>query len=327
MRSVFSTALGLFAFCVISGDVSAQDVPASASPTTIASPAPVSTPTVPWADDISYLEFNLLETGYAVNPRLSTRVRLLTAGETVINNNCIKGISPKYLQAFGGADSPCAAFIQKIFKIDPANPAALCASKGIESSECEQAYAAVGLDVISSYSSAIDEKDIDAFIEQTEPRSSLELYNQITLLIRQYQEKHDKKTKDQIDEILRTSIPASCRVVRYYVSDIRAQVTTPTPARQGESKSFDAVLEELNNPNKGKATVQGTQPNRYRLVSAQCLNLVNSLKDFDPENFMYVCVRQGPFSPQCLKAKKRAQAQKKLEPGSVLPQADSIQPF
>lgn len=300
----------------------ALSTPTPLEPTVTAAPSP----TVPWADDIAYLGFNLLETGYGLNPRLSTKIQLITSGETVINNNCIKGVSPKYLPSYNNPDSPCIPFINKLIALDPANPSAICALKGIESQECTQAYAQIDLALIDSYREAVDQKDIDAFMEQTEPSNSIALDNKIIALTRAAKDRHDDKAKEELRTLLKDNLPTTCRVVRYYISPNPQPLSTPT-VEQTPSASFADVLKQLNAPNQPKTAQKTERATRFRLVSGNCLNLLNSFKEFDPSSYMYVCMKEGGFSPNCLKAKKLAQAQNKLKDGTLLPQADGIQPF
>lgn len=288
IRSIASMTLLSIAYCL---------------PISAESPAPTQTPSA-METDFSSLEFNLLETAYKTTPDANTRNQLITAGEKVINSYCIDGVSPNYSKQNTEPNSTCDKFIQRLLKYDPFNPAVACAQNGINSPECFNAYASTGASSFNGYSQS--NKDLEAYLTASQ-QTSLEIETQLSPLEQNYFQTHDAESGKQIETLLIDNLPKVCNLTRYDVTESSAQPKPTTPiAPRKNTKPFEDVLEQLKNPS-AQATPE-VPITRHRLVSNGCLNLLEHLKKFSPQHYYYLCTVNGPYSPQCLRARKAAAA-------------------
>jgi hypothetical protein len=269
---------------------------AIAQTTTIANPTPTATE-VKWPNQILALQFELHETGYQINSSPENKMAVILSAEDLINDACLD-ISKNRNFEKKSDNSLCNQLINKTLKLDPNNPAAICAKAGASSQSCRAAYEKVTALMVKSDSKALKGKDVSAFLSTQYSGNTESVISELGKLTSQYYQKQSDDLKKQIISGYAAALDKECAVVAYEV-DFEDQAI-PTPTQSANAKPFENVLKELTAAK--TSSITEAKYTHKRLVSVNCIDLLERLRQIFADSYPITCVLKTYFSPQCRNA-------------------------
>ena len=245
-------------------------------------------------EDLLSLQIEMAEQSFALNPSDENRSQLFGVYEIMVERHCI---APQ-------EKSPeCESWMSKLTELYPKSPVLACASFGLMSPECAEAYALQEVrpyvfttkrtpsqsgghfDQIGAHE--LDTKLNDSRVQQQVQTRFVTASN----LFREYQ---GKKTVELFDKIAReyeAAISLACVSTK--------GVLTSVPALGNrERKPAIKIPTDPRQPPQAKETPIF----RIRALSPLCRKTIDTTLKFDPKLPAAICAEQGRYSPQCQNA-------------------------
>ena len=253
-----------------------------------------------WPDQVSALKYDLQKTSYDINPSLPNRMALVAAAEGILNIHCEEA-SP--YRGFERADRPkCNALIQSTLLLDPQNPAALCARDGMSASSCYQSYEHVNAFPLRSDSPAMQNKDVENFINANAPEDISAITQTLENQAFEYKKAPNASKKEALVIAFHNAASKYCIPLAYEI-DFTPDATgtiPPTAIPSGTVKPFAGIVADLaKKPSDAKA-VEIVATHR-RLFSSACFDIGELIAKTFPDSYILTCTNKGFYSPQCQK--------------------------
>ncbi len=323
----------------------------SSSNEIVAHPSPPQEASEPKDKLFALREFQveIAETAYQGEASLANRAALILAHEQQLSQ-CMPNLFRDLQFSGGQVSAACSAHLEKIRSLDKFNPHLACVKNGIDSQQCQSAFAQQSLGIIEDDSS-IPRDSLNARLNEASGAALLNsLRQQLQSVIEKESAGPSEASQREKRDLMKKIIEISCKVVVLSLTPTTENEIHNSTGSSGSADPLKSLVDNVGTAggsespgpvaaqnseqnfdifSKARPASPGTSANfggsdidnknifkRRRLISQNCATDIAAALEVYPDFPAAICYRDGLLTPACIKALRKARLEFQKTPGS-----------